>query len=356
MIGSLYHPIFLLIVFVVTIFVTQTNTKYYLFEDEESERTTYHILSFIFAIGIGLFIGFRPICREFVDMVDYDRSYSKMLGNYFFFDFDTDNIIFDNFFAYLASKNIPVRAFFVIVSLVYYGMIWHACRRFFSENTLLAFIVYLAALSTFTYSTNGIKAGLATSVFLVALSYYDKPLISIPIALLTYGIHHSMILVIVAYIIVLLFKNPKYYFGIWIVSFIIAALHITWFQHYFAGFTDEHGASYLLSSRNSGFRIDFILYSAVPVFIGYFLTFKYKVISRTYNTILNLYLLTNSVWMLCMYSNFTNRIAYLSWFLYPIVLLYPLVNLYWSENQDRYLNYIIFGHLGFTLFMTFVYS
>ena len=353
--GSLYQPLYLVVLLISTIITLRVSINNYSYYGKFKENTICDVFSLFFALGMSIFIGFRPISIEFVDMVDYDRNYSSIQGNYFFFDFDTDNLIYDNWFTFMASKSIPVRNFFVVVAFVYFGMIWLSCRKLFPNNTLLSFIVYLAALSTFAYSTNGIKAGMATSIFLVSLSYYDKPFISIPIAIFTYGMHHSMLLVIVAYFCVLLVKHPKWYFILWGVSFCFAALHITWFQHYFAGFTDEHGASYLLSSRNSGFRIDFIIYSAIPVIIGYLMVFKYNLYSRTYDIILNLYLLTNSVWLLCMYSNFTNRIAYLSWFLYPIVLLYPFINLSWSDEQDKYLKYVVYGHLGFTLFMTFIY-
>ena len=353
--GSLYYPIYLVVVLILTIIITQDRDKSLSYDEEYRWNTSYRIFSFLLAIGLALFIGFRPVCRDFVDMVDYERTYSFLMGEFFQFDYETDNLIYDNWFAYMASKNIPVRIFFLTVSIVYFGMIWLSCRKLFPENTLLSFVVYLAAFSTFTYATNGIKAGMATSLFLLAVAYRDKLWISIPLAIFTLGIHHSMLLVIVAYFCVLFVKHPKWYFIIWALSFCAAALHITWFQHYFAGFTDEHGASYLLSSRNSGFRIDFIIYSAVPVIIGYWMIFKNNLYSRTYDIILNLYLLTNSVWMLCMYANFTNRIAYLSWFLYPVVLLYPFVNLCWSEEQNKYLKYVVYGHLGFTLFMTFIY-
>lgn len=352
--GSVYQPIYLFTILILTLLFTQGYTQR-LICNEYRENSAYHIFSFVLAMGMALFIGFRPISLEFVDMVSYEETYTHLLGSRFYFDYEVDNILYDNWFAFMASSCVPVRTFFVIISLVYFGMIWLACRKLFPKDTLLAFLVYLAAFSTFSYATNGIKAGMAASIFLVALAYYDKPFVSIPIALFTYGMHHSMLLVIVAYFCVFIVKKPKIFFIIWCIAFCAAACHITWFQHLFAGFTDEHGADYLLSSRNSGFRIDFIIYSAVPVIIGYILIFKYKVTSMTYNVILSLYLLTNSVWMLCMYSNFTNRIAYLSWFLYPIVLLYPFVNIVWSANQSTYLKYIVFGHLAFTMFMVFVY-
>ena len=204
------------------------------------------------------------------------------------------------------------------------------------------------------------KAGLAASLFLVSIAYRDKLWISIPIALLTYGFHHSMIMVIAAYLVVLFYKNPKYYFWGWIICLIIAILHINFFQVFFASFVDEHGAGYLMAIERggyhiTGFRLDFILYSAVPIYLGYQMFNKYKFQSTTYSFLLRLYILTNSIWMLCMYAGNSNRIAYLSWFMYPIVLLYPFISREQNQWQGKYLRYVVYGHLAFTLFMMFIY-
>ena len=255
----------------------------------------------------------------------------------------------------MASNEIPFDIWLLIVAGLYFGLMWIACLKLFNQDILLAFVTYLGAFSTFSYGTNGMKAGVAASLFLVAIAYRDKLYVSIPIAILSYGFHHSMIMVIAAFLVVLFIKNPKYFFGIWLVSFIIAALHVQYFQTLFAGFTDEHGAEYLLSERNSGFRPDFILYSVVPVFLGYMMVYKYRFKSKIYFFLLNLYLLANSIWMLCMYANFNNRIAYLSWFMYPFVLLYPFISREQILLQGKYLRWVVFGHLGFTIFMNVVY-
>ena len=111
-------------------------------------------------------------------------------------------------------------------------------------------------------------------------------------------------------------------------------MHITFFQDIFASLTDEQGAGYLITEDFGPywddvirFRPDFVLYSSVPVVMGFFLLLKKRIVSSTYNFLLNFYLVTNSVWMLCMYAKFTNRIAYLSWFVYPILLIYPYIKL-----------------------------
>ena len=228
-------------------------------------------------------------------------------------------------------------------------------------NTLAAYVVFLAAFSTFSYATNGIKAGAAASLFILALGYRENLKVCIPLVLLSWGFHHSMIMVVAAFVVTLFVKNPKIYFVLWGFCFLMAFAHITAFAHFFSGFTTEHGASYLLTEGGNegtkgGFRIDFILYSAMPVIVGWYAVFKkqYK-LTNLYKNLLNLYLCLNGVWMLCMYAEFTNRIAYLSWFIYPIVLIYPFLQEQWGKNKYKTFSFVMLGHLGFTLFMNLIY-
>lgn len=105
-----------------------------------------------------------------------------------------------------------------------------------------------------------------------------------------------------------------------------------------------------------GFRMDFVVYSAMPILIGYYVKYKYKLKDKLYDIMLNIYLTCNGVWMLCMYAEFTNRIAYLSWFMYPIILIYPCYAIADKKHPlVRMRKYIVMVHLVFTLFMSFVY-
>jgi len=354
--ASSYQPIYLTLVIILTIWIMH-NYNQFVLSNVNRTTTSKSFFAFLICVFMIYFIGNRPVSGVyFVDMANYYEDYAMIFSERFFFDKEAENLFFDNWFTWMASEMIDITYVFVIFATIYFGLMYVACRKLFPKDTLLAFIVYLAAFSTFSYGTNGMKAGMAASTFLVALAYYDKLWISIPLAIFTMGQHHSMVLVIASYFLVLCIKNPKYYFVGWVVCLIMAALHISFFQSLFAGFADERGAEYLLGGRNSGFRIDFIIYSAVPVVIGYLMIFEYNLLkSRTYNIILNLYLTTNSFWMLCMYSESSNRIAYLSWFLYPIVLLYPFVNIIWHKQQIIYLRYAVYGHLGFTLFMFLIF-
>ena len=173
-----------------------------------------------------------------------------------------------------------------------------------------------------------------------------------------------MQLPVVAFLITQFYSKPKYYYYLWYVCAIISILHISWFQLFFAGLTDEQGAGYLLSSSSSqgfaeayksGFRFDFWIYSAMPILIGWWVINKYKIVDKFYNRLLCMYITVNSVWLLCIYASYTNRIAYLSWFMYPFVLIYPLFNERIGIKRTKYLRIAVTLHLLFTLIMQFIY-
>ena len=349
-----YHDIYLIVVSILT-FIVGSRYSTYSSDRLYGNNREDPVPSLILMIIVTLFIGLRPISgKYFVDMRATAIAWPNWNEGIFHFSFGRKNFIYDNIRVFMATAEMPVESFFALVAIIYFVMLWISCRKLFPNDTLFVFLIYLAAFSTFSYGTNGIKAGSAASIFLVALAYRDNLKVSIPLAIISWGFHHSMIMVLCSYIVVLFIKDSKYYFALWAFSFFIAATHITFFQQIFASMADEGGESYLSDTIGSGFRIDFILYSAMPVLVGYYAIFKKGIKSKMYGTILNLYLMTNSIWMLCMYANFTNRIAYLSWFMYPIVLIYPFLKEKWSDVQFNVSKLVAYGHLAFTLFMTYI--
>ena len=352
-----YHPIFLILISFLSIynFRKLSKTKAESIYISQYEDQTPSIVLTIFMI---FFIGLRPISgKYFVDMAGTARIWNWWSqGNVYQYQWQYKNKIYDNLRSYMSTYGMPVEYFFFIIALIYFLCIYIACRKFFPKNTFFALLVYLIAFSTFSYATNGIKAGSAASIFLVALAYHENLKILIPLSLISWGFHHSMIMVLSCLIVVYFYRKAKFYFYFWIFAFIIAALHITIFQYFFARYDYDSGAAYLLKQMHGkGFRLDFIAYSAVPVIIGYYIIFIKKIQSRKYNFLLNMYLMTNSIWMLCMYAEFTNRIAYLSWFIHPWVMIYPFLNEKISELQFKYVNILAMGHLAFNLFLSLVY-
>ena len=262
--ASLYQTIYLTLVTIMTLVVyNQYNSRNGLREFSPSRTDAIAGVLVLFLI---IFIGFRPVSGGyFVDMVNYVLYYDFFYdGVQFVFDWESENKIFDNLFALWGSLRFGYTSFFVFVAFIYFSTAYLGLRKLFPTHRLTAFLVFLAAFSTFSYGTNGIKAGAATSLFIWALGYRDNLKVSIPLVLLSWGCHHSMIMPVAALVVTMFFKNPKCYFVGWVFCALMAAAHITAFAHFFAGATTEHGAEYLLGSGENdgtkgGFRIDFIV-------------------------------------------------------------------------------------------------
>ena len=255
-----------------------------------------------------LFIGLRPASgRYFVDMGNYYDDYNNIIGDSFSFDWNTDNKLFDNYFRFLASNRVPITFFFFSIATIYFVCIAIACASLFTRDKMAALLVYLGAFSTFSYGTNGIKAGAAAALFLVALALYKnkKVVWTVVFLLLSIGFHHSMLLPVIAFVICILIKNPKFFTILWFACFVLSALHVSYFQEFFSGFSgiDDKIGDYLREDSDryqradilGGFRIDFILYSFVPILIGWIAVFKKKIQSNTYLFILNIYTFINAI-------------------------------------------------------------
>lgn len=357
--AALYQLVYLIAVTLFTLILSLTNGNN-MVSGQRGNNGSHGGL--VIAIILTLFIGFRPLSgRYFVDMVNYQSDYYILrYGKSFDFSWEKENYLFDNLFDWLAANYYGITIFFLIIAAIYFLGYYLAIARLFPTNSLYAFIIFLGAFSTFSYAANGIKAGAAAALFLCAIAYRDRKWIAILLLFVTLGFHHSMVVPIVAYIAALICKNPKYYFCFWGFCLLVSAAHVTFFQELFAGLTTDESAIDYLTDNNTdwggktGFRWDFILYSALPLVVGYYAIFKYKVNSVRYDFLLNIYLFTNAIWMLCMYVPFNNRIAFFSWSIYSIVLVYPFFNCNPMTGQRNLLNGVVWIQLLFTLIMYFI--
>lgn len=368
-----YHDVYLLLVAALSVVAF---IKYSWIPADSNDKSNNSIkgIDLVVLVFMVLFIAFRnPYSPLFGDTKAYTWFFEHVEfynGYEYVWDKDAINLLFENLFHYMAFNYKSVSSFFFVISVIYFVGMWYASKKLFPKDSFAVFMVFLAAFSTFSAGINGIKAGAAASLFLVALALNNSdstPKIFAYIFLvLSLGFHHSMKVPIAAFIICKIVTKPQIFTLLWIICFFIAALHITFFQELFADFGESLGdnkvVGYLSGESNqisqlglSGFRFDFILYSVVPIVIGWITIYGKQIKSSKYIFLLNLYTLVNSIWLLCMYAWFTNRIAYLSWFMYPIVLIYPFLGTNWGDNKYKLFKVVAYSHLVFTLFMHFVY-
>ena len=219
----------------------------------------------------------------------------------------------------------------------------------------------------FTFGVNGLRNGLACHVVMLAMAFFmeDKRIIAFVLAFFALGIHRSVMLPIAGVIAsITVIKEPKIALYIWLSSILISLFfgkEITSFMSSL-GF-DERMTFYTTSHEydnqfsSTGFRWDFILFSAMPIAMIFYVNIWKDLHDGWYNILATTYLLSNAFWIIVIRTSFTNRFAYLSWFLMPILLVYPLCNMKAWENQDRVAGQILIAYTAFTIFMmTFFWS
>ena len=179
------------------------------------------------------------------------------------------------------------------------------------------------------------------------------------------GVHRSTMLPSAAAIAsIYVLKDTKNTLRFWFASIAISLVAGPAVTNFFSslGFDDRMSnyavdASEMASGSfsSTGFRWDFLLYSAFPVAMIWYVTRYRRFTDMAYSLFANVYFLCNAFWIMVIRSSFSNRFAYLSWFIYPVVIALPLLRMNLWKDQDRRTAIILFFYTGFTFFMFFVY-
>ena len=321
------------------------------------------ILYFLICIFLVLFIGLRPISGYFGDTSNYAALYAKMQesGSFEW----SKEWVFNGLMFWFANSGFSVHIFFLFVESIYIGCTAWACSRLFKNNGYLAFLMVVSAFSFYTYSMNGIRNGMAVAIVMLAISFLNtSKVVAAVFAFIAVNIHNSMILPVLSAICCLFYNNTKFYFIIWGCSIVLSATVGGTMEAFFAssGLVDDNRFAAYLTNKdnmhlfsNTGFRWDFLLYSCVPILLGYYFFIKKGFRDKIYLFYINTYILSNSFWILVIRASYSNRFAYLSWFLYGIVLLYPLLYCNDLNQRSTKIRWALLGNMGFSYFMWIAY-
>ncbi|MDG4944801.1 EpsG family protein [Weeksellaceae bacterium KMM 9713] len=317
------------------------------------------LLGYIFLIFSIFYIGYRPFGSTMGDMGSYSRRFKELQAGATR-DIDSDLLFY--YFSKVTSYFLSVKNYFLVIAAIYVLPLYKFSSRNLKENWVFIFIALCASFSFWTYGTNGIRNGMATSLFILAFAYYNNKRIMWSILFLSFSMHNSMIIPIAAYGITFFINKPKFFLFIWGAAIPLSLLGGVFFQSIFStlGF-EERTAGYLTGGEQfqeqfsaTGFRWDFILYSFVPVYAGYFYIVNMKIKDKMYYSLFGTYAIANAVWILVIRANFSNRFAYLSWFLMAIVIFYPLYRYKMFKNQYTIAALIMLAYFSFTFFMNVI--
>lgn len=371
--AALYSSIYSIGLFTLCILISiryiTSQSNHFIRENKPESMISAIFLSIIVII----FIGLRPVSWIFADMGMYAHVYNNIYdgisggsndarGEWLFY-------WFGNF-----CKRVGLRDtdYFLTIATIYFGLMTVTCWRLMRRNMFVAVLFCFISLSCFSYGTNGLRNGMACSLLIMAITLLSgnkwEKLIAVALMFSAYNIHHSTALPSLCAISALLFvKDTRWAIYFWLASILISAVAGNYLTEFFVnmGFDDrmgnyanldENGEVMASSDYNVGFRVDFILYSIMPIIMAWYVTVKRNFKDKMYNIIANTYILSNAFWVMVIRSEQSNRFAYLSWFIYPLVIAYPLLRMNIWEDQDRKTAIILFLYAGFTFFMNVVYN
>ena len=325
-------------------------------------------LGFIICIILILYIGLRPMHAVFGDTMNYYNTFQSIAGSKEPFSFSFKGEWLFSFLYHWFALNSNIHAFFLLCSVLYVGSLWLAMQRMFKNYYYIPFLIILSMFTFWSYGVNGVRNGVGASLFILAISYANNIPLMCLFAFLGTGFHTSIFLMIGAAILSWFLNNSYIYLAIWIASIgvsyvaggtiqdILANIPFFSFDDRFQGYltqdTDESNMIYV----SGAFRWDFIAYSSLGTLIGYYFIFRRNFKDEYYHWIYNIYLITNAFWILVIRAAFSNRFAQISWFILPVVLIYPFMKKRFWINHEKYLAYAILIFYAYTFYENFIHS
>ncbi|NMH29508.1 EpsG family protein [Flavobacterium silvaticum] len=308
-----------------------------------------------------MFMGTRPVSGYFIDM----RRYSVM-----FEDFENGgqvaegkDVFFDMFMQF-CSQIMSMEMFFFVCAALFILPIYFACKRIFSEYWFYAFLITASSYVFWSSGVNAIRTGIGLSFCMLGIANHDRKGRMILAFILAMMGHKSMILLILAFVICQYYRNTKMLLYGWFASILLSLAFGGLFENiflaiglggddrlavYFSDEVDEATVTYVM-----GFRWDFLLYSAIAVFAGWYFIIKQKFYDEFYNTLFGMFLMANAFWVLVIRANFSNRFAALSWFFMGLIVVYPMLKKRFFKNQHRIVGLATLLFFGFTYIMLFI--
>lgn len=346
-----YTPIYYHVLLLVNVFVFIHALRYKI-----NERNNLKVMQitgiFVFAFVL-LYMGTRPVHIAFVDMLGYNGRFQAYARGK---PITSSKDLMFHSFTWTLAQMVSNRVYFFICAAIYVIPCYVISRKWFQKYWFYAFLMMIGSFSFWAYGVNGIRNGIGTAFFLMALAS-NKRLIQMLWLFLAVNFHTSMLLPTAALIATWFYNQPKGFYYFWLLSIPLSLMFPGVWESLFASMVEDDRASYLTTEADeskfasTGFRWDFLLYSAIGVFAGTYYLFKKKIEDQTYIRLFNIYLFANAFWILVIRANFSNRFAYLSWFLLALVICYPWLKFYFEKNQHRKLGMIMLAYFGFTYFM-----
>lgn len=339
------------------ILFTFFSVLYLLFDDKKKKVPPISLFLAVILSGFTIYtLAYYPIVRG-DDKSNYLRLFQTINFQKIFLSKD----IGYNFYVYINRTLYDnAQLFFLITAFFYIGGYWVFGLKTFKKQYFYAFILMTFSSFAFTaYGVNTLRAGLALSILLIAFANHKKTVLFFVFALIAVSFHKSIAIPFFFFVLTHYWNSTRVFIYIWASALALSFFNISslsaFLQENIFSF-DDRAATYFDTAKTHykiGFRLDFVIYSFIPILIGGYYIFKLKLEDVLYRRLYGVYILTNAIWLLVIRMAFTDRVAYLSWFLIPFLILYPLLKYDLPLNQRKWIACALVISITFTSFMYF---
>ena len=235
-----------------------------------------------------LFIGLRDPYGSWLFLGDthsYTITFYDIKNNSF--EITKDPLFYSLMYFFSLISNVEV--FYLFCSICYVLLPFYLFRNIEKKYVFILTALHICSFSFWGFGANGLRNGLAVALFLYGLKFLNKkPIYFYILALLSTQLHASLFLPLIAFSLSFFYKNTKFYLNFWLISIIISFFYgkkiQSTLEFYFSlfGFKDDRVNVYSIENnlietfQTTIFRLDFVIYSALPVLLGYLLIFKHK--------------------------------------------------------------------------------
>lgn len=314
------------------------------------------VLFFIFCL---YFVGYRQWWIEdvFGDSIRYGKAYLEF-SLYKSWDFETYKEYGFWLLTYLCRwLGLSVEMFFLVCAFLYLFPLFVSSYKLSKQYPHLIILFIVTTMSFYMYAVDGIRNGISTSFLILAFVNYRNTLRFFIYSLIAFSFHYSAVWPFSFFCIAILYPKVKLYLFAWVFSVFCGFMLSGYIKNLLLiiPFLNEKAESYLTGTASLsmfskvGFRWDFVLYSSLPIWFSSYFYFIKSYRNDFYNKLFSCYLLSNMLWVFINEVPFSNRFAYLSWFMMPLLIVYPMIDMKYFNYRYTSISIVLIGYYLFTI-------
>lgn len=306
-----------------------------------------------------IIISYAIQARDFVgDTINYENTYFNICNT----GFEYPSIGFHSLNLLLC--NVDFKFLLFIVPIIGYFSYLFLIRKNHSHLLPLYFLLITMNISFLQLNSSGIKQGISISFMIISLAFLSKGGLfkAIFFGVISTTFHWATTPFLMLIFITTLIQN-KLSIRYLVAILFLVSLGSFWgvfdvfssYANLFMSNEDKVNA-YIGSATDSnyrtGFRLDFFLYSIIPLLIIRFTVWKSFTDNTYLKTILSCYIILNSAATFLNFIPFSDRMYAYSWSIIPILLIYTINE--WLKEYEK--KALFFAIISLVVLLFFLFS